>query len=365
MPTTIGQVPMVRTQEISVRLGARRGPRWSSRRRGHRRAVALRADPAGPQAPGRPRRRIRRGQLAARRLASLLRRARPSTRCCRGPAAPSALDAVVARLTEQGGPSDLRAGIADSDGDFQHPTYWSTAGRPRLHDPLHAALRTLRDRGHAGADPRPRAAGRRLGRPPHRGGPAQRLGVRPLGGGVEAERRRRARDRLRRAHPHRRRRPRLGRHGRPLRHPRRDHPAPRSCGAAASTTRCSWWRTATRASSSTRPAGAGAPCEDRTDAPGGGHALPARHVGGRDPRARSAPLEAGHPAGPGALRDVRRATPADPRGTSSSSPARPTRASATRTRSSRYAKRLGIPRRPTAATTSTWTRGSTGGAACG
>ena len=38
--------------------------------------------------------------------------------------------AVVARLTEQGGPSDLRAGIADSDGDVQHPTYWSTADDP-------------------------------------------------------------------------------------------------------------------------------------------------------------------------------------------------------------------------------------------
>ena len=41
-------------------------------------------------------------------------------------------DAIVARLTEEGGPSDLRAGVADSDGDFQHPTYWSTPDDPEF-----------------------------------------------------------------------------------------------------------------------------------------------------------------------------------------------------------------------------------------
>jgi hypothetical protein len=40
--------------------------------------------------------------------------------------------AIVARLTEEGGPSDLRAGVADSDGDFQHPTYWSTPDDPEF-----------------------------------------------------------------------------------------------------------------------------------------------------------------------------------------------------------------------------------------
>jgi hypothetical protein len=38
--------------------------------------------------------------------------------------------AIVATLTADGGPSDLRAGVADSDGDFQHPTYWPTPDDP-------------------------------------------------------------------------------------------------------------------------------------------------------------------------------------------------------------------------------------------
>jgi hypothetical protein len=40
--------------------------------------------------------------------------------------------AIVARLTEDGGPSDLRAGVADSDGDIQHPVYWSTSSDPEF-----------------------------------------------------------------------------------------------------------------------------------------------------------------------------------------------------------------------------------------
>jgi hypothetical protein len=39
-------------------------------------------------------------------------------------------DAIVARMTASGGPSDLRAGLADTDGDYQHPTYWSTPEDP-------------------------------------------------------------------------------------------------------------------------------------------------------------------------------------------------------------------------------------------
>jgi len=37
---------------------------------------------------------------------------------------------IVNRLTESGGPSDLRAGLADSEADYQHPTYWSQARDP-------------------------------------------------------------------------------------------------------------------------------------------------------------------------------------------------------------------------------------------
>jgi hypothetical protein len=40
--------------------------------------------------------------------------------------------AIVARLTEEGGPSDLRSGVADTEGDYQHPTYWSTASDPEF-----------------------------------------------------------------------------------------------------------------------------------------------------------------------------------------------------------------------------------------
>jgi hypothetical protein len=39
-------------------------------------------------------------------------------------------DAIVARMTADGGPSDLRAGLADTDGDYQHPTYWSAPDDP-------------------------------------------------------------------------------------------------------------------------------------------------------------------------------------------------------------------------------------------
>ncbi len=41
-------------------------------------------------------------------------------------------DQIVARLTAGGGPSDLRAGIADTPGDYQHPTYWSTKDDPEF-----------------------------------------------------------------------------------------------------------------------------------------------------------------------------------------------------------------------------------------
>jgi hypothetical protein len=41
-------------------------------------------------------------------------------------------DQIVARFTEGAGPSDLRAGIADTAGDYQHPTYWSADGDPEF-----------------------------------------------------------------------------------------------------------------------------------------------------------------------------------------------------------------------------------------
>ena len=153
---------------------------------------------------------------------------RPSTRCCPSdPRLHPRSAAVVARLTEQGGPSDLRAGVADSDGDFQHPTYWSTPDDPVF------TIHCTRPYGRCEVEgmrvripDRARPAGR-LGRSPHRGRPADAAGSttsgrwtsKPSGGG-ELD------DRLRRAHPHRRRRARLGRHGRPLRPPGRDHPGP-------------------------------------------------------------------------------------------------------------------------------------------
>ena len=39
---------------------------------------------------------------------------------------------IVARFAEGGGPSDLRAGIADTSSDYQHPTYWSEKDDPEF-----------------------------------------------------------------------------------------------------------------------------------------------------------------------------------------------------------------------------------------
>ena len=41
-------------------------------------------------------------------------------------------DQIVARFAEDGGPSDLRAGIADTAADYQHPTYWSEKDDPEF-----------------------------------------------------------------------------------------------------------------------------------------------------------------------------------------------------------------------------------------
>ena len=106
--------------------------------------------------------------------------------------------------------------------------------------------------------------------------------------------------------------------------------------------------------------GRGAPCGDRTDAPAEGMRFQL-DMSDAEIRALERPaLEAGHPARAGPLRHVRRATPADRRGTSSSSPARPTRASAIPTGSSGTPSGSASRARTTADTTSTSTRGSTG-----
>ena len=286
---------------------------------------------------------------------------RPSTSCCprtRGSIPRSS--AIVARLTEEGGPSDLRAGVADSDGDVQHPTYWSTPGRSRSsRSTAPAPMAAARWRACACASPT--ARGPPGGSDHHLAVVDQRSGweydlweveSKPSGGGQLV----------------------TGYGGRT----RIDGDG---LGSDATAAHFGLLAGIIRAEELRRgridhalflvadcdsgefvyPArGRGAPCERPDRRAGGGHALPARHVRRRDPRARSAALEAGHPARAGPLRDVRRRHRAAPRGTSSSSPDRPTRASAIPTGSSRTPSESASRARPTAATTSTWTRGSTG-----
>ena len=87
-------------------------------------------EPSGPQAPGNPADGFGVGNWPP---ASWRPYADDSPFNQELPAKPRLLpnsSKVVARLTANGGPSDLRAGVADTDGDYQHPTYWSTPSDP-------------------------------------------------------------------------------------------------------------------------------------------------------------------------------------------------------------------------------------------
>ena len=178
-------------------------------------------------------------------------------------------------------------------------------GRPRVRDHLHARVRPLRGGGDARADPRPGPPRRGLGPAPHRRGPGLRLGVRLLGGELQAEGRRRAERGLRGTHQNRRRRSRLQLHGRPLRKPGRDHPG---SGAGARPHRpCPLRDRRLRLGPARVPgAGHGRPVLRPHRRPQRGHPPPARHVRRRDQRARRPPLEAGDPPGDGPVRHVRR-----------------------------------------------------------
>ena len=212
---------------------------------------------------------------------------------------------IVARFAEGGGPSDLRAGIADTSSDYQHPTYWSEKDDPEFE------ITCTREFGRCEVE------GMRV-RIPDLARPAAgsdrhltvvdqdsgweydfwEVNSKPKGGGVLSVGfggRTRIDGR----------RSRLQLHGRPLRKPGRDHPG---SGAGARPHRpCPLRDRRLRLGPARVPgAGHGRAMLRPHRRPQRGHPLPARHVRGRDQRARSPPLEARDPPGDGSIRHVRR-----------------------------------------------------------
>ena len=103
---------------------------------------------------------LQRQQAAGRVLAAVWRR-EPVQHAGHGRPLASNSAAIVGRLTSASPqPDKVTTGDADTPGDWSHPIYFSQPSDPVYTRPLHRAVGHLRDRGHAGRDPR-----RRPGRP--------------------------------------------------------------------------------------------------------------------------------------------------------------------------------------------------------